>query len=189
MKEYTVKRYSFNELEGEARERAIKNMQERLLNWIDERELKDYLSEEIDEALGGEVISYDLRYSLGYSQGDGVAIYGQISREEAPNFTWPAKAEYVELTRNQWSTHYSHYNSFNVSAFDADEEEVSLKGEVIETQFRDLCKELADKGYKYIESQTSEESAIQYLEDNYEDEFTIDGDYSPITISDVSEVA
>lgn len=189
MKEYTVKRYSFNELEGEARERAIKNMQDRLLNWMDEREITDYLDGQVEDALGGELISYELRYSLGHSQGDGVAIYGRISREEAPNLTWPAKAEYVELTRNSYANHYSHYNTFIVEAYDGDEEEVSLEGEVIETQFRDLCRELAQKGYGYIAGSTDEESAIRYLEDNYDDEFTIDGDYSPITISDTSEVA
>ena len=186
MKEYTVKRYSFSELEGEARATAIKDMQRRLNEWIDEREITDYLNGQIEDALGGELISYDLRYSLGYSQGDGVAIYGQITREEAPNLTWPARAEYVNLVRNQWSTHYSHYNTFSVEAYDADEESVSLEGAVIETQFRDLCRELATKGYRYIESSTNEESAIQYLEDNYEDEFTLDGKYSPITNSEVA---
>ena len=189
MKEYTVKRYSFSELEGEAREKAISVMQRSLNEWIDERELTDYLEGQIDDALGGDLISYELRYSLGYSQGDGVAIYGRISREEAPNLTWPAKAEYVNLVRNQWATHYSHYNTFSVEAYDSDEESVSLEGEVIETQLRDLCKELATKGYKYIENSTDEERAIQYLEDEYEDEFTIDGTYSPITITDTSEVA
>jgi hypothetical protein len=186
VKEYTVKRYSFSELKGEARERAIKDMQRRLNEWIDERELTDYLNGQIEDALGGELISYDLRYSLGYSQGDGVAIYGQITREEAPNLTWPARAEYVNLVRNQWATHYSHYNTFSVEAYDADEESVSLEGEVIETQFRDLCRELAIKGYKYIESSSDEESAITYIEDIYEDEFTLDGKYSPITNSEVA---
>lgn len=181
MKEYTVKRYSFSELSEHARERAIKDMQRRLNEWIDEREITDYLNGQIDDALGGELISYDLRYSLGYSQGDGVAIYGQITREEAPNLTWPARAEYVNLVRNQWATHYSHYNTFSVEAYDADEESVSLEGEVIETQFRDLCRELATKGYKYIESSTDEESAIRYIEDNYEDEFTLEGVYAPIS--------
>jgi len=188
MKEYTVKRYSFSELEGDARERAIKDMRNRLLEWIDEREITDYLSGQIDDALGGEPISYELRYSLGYSQGDGVAIYGRISREEAPNLTWPEGVAFVELTRNQWSNHYSHYNSFNVSGFNEDEDE-GYDCHVIEGQLRDLCKDLANKGYKYIENSTDEESAIRYLEDNYEDEFTIDGTYSPITITDTSEVA
>ncbi len=181
MKEYTVKRYSFSELSEHARERAISDMQRRLNEWIDEREITDYLEGQIDDALGGDLISYELRYSLGYSQGDGVAIYGRISREEAPNLTWPAKAEYVELTRNQWANHYSHYNTFSVEAYDADEESVSLEGEVIETQLRDLCRELATKGYKYIESSTDEESAITYIKDIYEYDFTLDGVYAPIS--------
>lgn len=179
MKEYTVKRYAFNELGEEARERAIKAMSARLNEWIDEREITDYLTGKIEEALGGSVEGIDIRYSLGYSQGDGVAIYGQITREEAPNLTWPAKAEYVELTRNQWSTHNSHYNTFNVTAFDGDEEELESAG-VLEVQLRDLCKELARDGYTYIEAQTSISTAISYLEDNYEDEFTIDGVYDPL---------
>lgn len=178
MKEYTVKRYAFNELGEEARERAIKAMSARLNEWIDERELTDYLTGKIEEALDGSPEDIEVRYSLGYSQGDGVAIYGRILKSEAPNLTWPEGAHYVELTRNSWATHNSHYNTFNVSVYDQDEELMDTG--VIEVQLRDLCKELASAGYKYIEDQSSISTAISYLEDNYEDEFTIDGVYDPL---------
>lgn len=180
MKEYTVKRYTFSELEGEAREKAIKVMSIRLNEWIDERELTDYLEGYIEADLGQLPNDIDVRYSLGYSQGDGVAIYGRILKSEAPNLTWPEGVAFVELTRNSWANHYAHYNTFNVSAFGEDEEE-GADCKVIEEQLRDLCKELANKGYKYIEDQSSISTAISYLEENYEDEFTIDGDYSPIS--------
>ena len=176
MQDYTVRRYSFDELEGEARETAITNMSNRLSEWTDEREITDYLYMQLSNALGGSS-PHDLtiRYSLGYSQGDGVALYGKVNAKECPNLTLPDGTHHIELVRNQWANHSSHYNTFNVEAYDVDYEPIDLTDSVIETQLRDLCRELERAGYKYIESACNKESAISYLEDNYGDEFTLDG--------------
>ena len=45
---------------------------------------------------------------------------------------------------------------------------------ILETQLRDLCRELERDGYKYIEGCTSEEVALEQLQDAG-DVFTIEG--------------
>ena len=167
MKEYTVQRLAFSELNEGARERAIANCQDTLLEYLDEREITDYLRGQIEGALGGYPDDdIEIAYSLSYCQGDGVAIYGMIRRADAPDLSWPEGAAYVTMTRNSWGHHYSHYNSFSVDVCDEEGEIVEeVEGNrVLETQLRDLCRELERAGYKYIEGMTSREAAIEYLE-------------------------
>jgi hypothetical protein len=176
MKDYIVRRYSFQELEGEAKAKAIEEMRNSLYEMVGESDLTEYLTDMTMEALGGESESIRLAYSLSYSQGDGVAIYGTIQREDAPDLSWPEGATYVELNRNEWGIHYSHYNSFNVDAYD-EEGEVVEDSKILETQLRDLCRELERSGYKYIDGSCTEEVAIERLEDSG-DVFTIDGKWN-----------
>jgi hypothetical protein len=70
------------------------------------------------------------------------------------------------LTRNSWGHHYSHWNTFSVEIYDVEGETVddSDGTRILETQLRDLCRELERAGYKYIEGMTSREAAIEYLE-------------------------
>jgi hypothetical protein len=139
---------------------------------ISESDLTEYLTECVYIGLGGRP-SIDLAYSLGYCQGDGVAIYGTIQREDAPDLSWPESAAYVELSKNSWGHHYSHYNTFDVGVYDEEGDFIEDK-RIIETQLRDLCRQLERDGYKYIESSTTEEVAIDQLMDAG-DVFTIDG--------------
>lgn len=166
MKEYTVQRFAFSELSDNSREIAILKCQDTLLEYLDEREITDYLRGQIEGALGGYPDDdIEIAYSLSYCQGDGVAIYGMIRRADAPDLTWPEGADHVTMTRNSWGHHYSHYNSFSVDVYDA-EGEIVGEGDgtrILETQLRDLCRELERAGYKYIEGMTSREAAIEYL--------------------------
>lgn len=178
MKEYTVQRLAFSELNDEARERAISKCRDQLLEILDEREISDYLRDQIEGALGGYPEDIDIEYSLSYCQGDGVAIYGMIRRADAPDLSWPEGAAYVTMTRNSWGNHYSHYNSFSVDVCDEEGEIVddSDGTRILETQLRDLCRELERAGYKYIEGMTSREAAIEYLE-------TEEGEIDPLFLS------
>jgi hypothetical protein len=187
MKEYTVTRYSFDELSETAKEKVIQRTREDLHNWLSEREITEYLTDKLIEELGSNAEELEIAYSLSYCQGDGVAIYGRLWKSES--LTWPEGVAYLELTRNQWANHYSHYNSFNVSAYDEEGYELGLDLSVVEGQLRDLCRDLERYGYRCIELDTNEESARNYIESSYGDEFTIDGDYDPITVTDTSEVA
>ena len=167
MKDYTVRRLAFSELNEGARERAILQLQDTLHEYLDEREITDYLRGQIEGALGGYPDEdIEIAYSLSYCQGDGVAIYGMIRRADAPDLTWPEGADHVMLTRNSWGHHYSHWNTFSVEIYDVEGETVD-DGDgthILETQLRDLCRELERAGYKYIEGMTSREAAIEYLQ-------------------------
>jgi hypothetical protein len=167
MKDYTVRRFAFSELSTHSRETAINKLQDTLHEYLDEREITDYLRGQIEDSLGGYPDEdIEIAYSLSYCQGDGVAIYGMLRRSDAPDLTWPEGADHVMLTRNSWGHHYSHWNSFSVEIYDAQGETVedSDGTRILETQLRDLCRELERAGYKYIEGMTSREAAIEYLE-------------------------
>jgi hypothetical protein len=174
MKDYTVRRFAFSELNEGARERAITKLQDTLLEYLDEREITDYLRGQIEGSLGGYPDEdIEIAYSLSYCQGDGVAIYGMLRRSDAPDLTWPVNADHVTLTRNSWGHHYSHWNTFNVEIYDVEGEILDQDTDtgygadgtrILETQLRDLCRELERAGYKYIEGMTSREAAIEYLE-------------------------
>jgi hypothetical protein len=170
MNEYTVRRYSFSELNEEARDKAIADTRNQLLELLGENEITDHLEYQLEEDLGSLPDDITIAYSLSYCQGDGVALYGRIYKSEAPSFTWPEGSHYVDLVRNSWSNHYSHYNSFNVELSDENDEPIDLSGSVIEDQLRALCKKLETLGYKYIENETSELSAIQFLNDQESEE-------------------
>jgi hypothetical protein len=170
MNEYTVRRYSFSELNEEARNKAIEETRNRLLEWLREEEITDYLEGKLEEDLGSLPEDITIAYSLSYCQGDGVALYGRIYKSEAPDLSWPEGSHYVDLVRNSWSNHYSHYNSFNVELSDENDEPIDLSGSSIEEQLRHLCKRLETLGYRYIENETSELSALQYLTDQEREE-------------------
>ena len=170
MKDYTLRLYSFNELDDDAKDKAIYEMQNRLHEWIGEEELTDYLTYKLEDAIGDKH-ELDLQYSLSYCQGDGVALYGRLYREQAPLLTWPDRVAYVDLVKNSWGYRYSHWNSFSVEASDEHDEPVDLAGTVIEQQLRDLCKDLERSGYAYMEGATTRDAAITYIQDNYADDF------------------
>lgn len=170
MNEYTVRRYSFSELNEEARAKAIADTRNRLFNWLGEEEITNYLEGKLEEDLGSLPTNLTIAYSLSYCQGDGVALYGRLHKGEATDLSWPEGAYYVDLVRNSWSNHYSHYNSFNVEAYDENDEPVDLSGSPIEDQLRELCKKLEKLGYRYIENETNELSAIQFLTDEEREE-------------------
>jgi hypothetical protein len=173
MQDYQVRRYSFTELDDKAKEGAITTMRESLYEVISEDDLTEYLTDKVVDAVGGESEDIKVAYSLSYCQGDGVAIYGTIKREDAPDLSWPEGASYVELSKNSWGHHYSHWNTFNVDIYDEEDEVIEDK-HILETQLRDLCRQLERDGYKYIEGSTTEEVAIDQLLDAG-DVFTIDG--------------
>jgi hypothetical protein len=170
MQEYTVRRYSFAELNEEARENAIENAQRYLHEWLSEQEITDYLEGKLEEDLGSLPTNLTIAYSLSYCQGDGVALYGRLHKGEATDLSWPEGAYYADLVRNSLSNHYSHYNTFNLEVSDENGDPIDLSGSAIEDQLRDLCKKLEKLGYRYIENETSRESAIRFLEDQDSEE-------------------
>jgi len=170
MHDYTVRRYSFSELNEEAQSKAIADTRNRLMEWLREEEITDYLEGKLEEDLGSLPTNITIAYSLSYCQGDGVALYGRLHKGEATDLSWPEGAYYVDLVRNSLSNHYSHYNTFNVEAYDENDDPIDLGESAIEEQLRHLCRRLETLGYRYIENETNELSALQYLTDEEREE-------------------
>lgn len=128
-------------------------------------------------------VGLTVEWSLSNCQGDGVAIYGTLNSDDAPNVNWHG-ASTATFTRNSHGNHYSHEHCMTVSLFSYDEAGYEIDADTATTetfaeQFRDLCRELARSGYAEIENLTSEQAVIEYLEWSEPRRFTIDGDIHP----------
>ena len=71
-----VEVYSYDELDGKAREK-VKTFYFDIKVDCDAEYFKDYVREDLKEDWG--VTDLDMYYSLSYSQGDGVCLYGYVS--------------------------------------------------------------------------------------------------------------
>ena len=197
MKQVTVTETVFllGELSDTAREKALEKMRMALYDNIDSSQITDHLNGELYSALTGEYdgeistkeltkrIGLTIEWSLSHCQGDGVAIYGALYSDNAPNVEWHG-ADTAIFTRNDHGHHYSHENCMNISLFTKDDDgcSIDVENETLETftqQFRDLCRELARSGYAEIENLTSEQAVVEYLEWSEPRRFTIDGDIHP----------
>jgi hypothetical protein len=197
MKQVTVTETVFvlGELSDTAREKALEKMRMALYDNIDSSQITDHLNGELYSALTGtyvgEISKKELtkrvglivEYSLSHCQGDGVAIYGTLNSDDAPNVNWHG-ASTATFTRNSHGNHYSHEHCMNISLFSYDEAgyEIDADKATTETfaeQFRDLCRELARSGYAEIENLTNEQAVLDHLEWSEPRRFTIDGDIHP----------
>ena len=198
MKPITVTKtvFTLDELSILARQNALEKMCTELHEWIEPDQITEYLNGELLTMLTGECVGeisskeltkrtgLKMEYSLSYSQGDGVAIYGEIYATDAPKLNW-YNADNARLTRNGYGTYYSHYNTFDVVVCGEDENGnyTTLDGdtgEAITDQFRDICRQLSRLGYQQIEALTNEEAIRGYLEMNYARIFTENGDLDSI---------
>jgi len=194
MKPITVTKtvFTLDELSDAARQNALEKMCTELHEWIEPDQVTEYLNGELLTMLTGECVGeisskeltkrvgLKIEYSLSYSQGDGVAIYGEIFAQDAPKLEWH-NADNARLTRNGYGNYYSHYNTFDVVVCGEDENGnyTTLDGdtgEAITDQFRDICRQLARLGYQQIEALTNEEAIRGHLEMNYARIFTENGD-------------
>ena len=187
--------YTLDELSDTARRNALEKMCTWMNEWIEPDQVTEYLNGELFTILTGECVGEigndDLNrrvgliveWSLNYCQGDGVAIYGTLNSDDAPNVKWHG-ASNATFTRNSHGHHYSHENCMTVELFsygenghqlDADKETTEKFAE----QFRDVCRELARLGYDQIENLTDEQAIREHLEWTQPRRFTEDGDIYP----------
>jgi len=197
MKQVTVTETVFllGELSDKAREKALEKMRYELAEWLDSSQITDYLNGELYSALTGAYegemrpkdlskrVGLTVEWSLSNCQGDGVAIYGTLYKDDAPNVNWHG-ADTATFTRNSHGHHYSHENCMTIALFTSDDDGCSIDTdtdttEMFAEQFRDLCRELARSGYAEIENLTSEQAVVEYLEWSEPRRFTIDGDIHP----------
>lgn len=184
MKNYTITRYSFEELTPEARIKAIENERNSAYNYIPEEFLSESMRQKLNYLLFGEDIypgKLDISYSLGYSQGDGASFTGRINRSEALGLPWPANADYAEIVRRD--RHYSHAYTIRAELFDDTGEELETPKEFAD-EIRKICGKLEELGYAEIEEWCSESRAIESLSEDG-DIFLANGTISrPVGISE-----
>jgi hypothetical protein len=179
MQRYTVTRYTYDELGPEAQEKALEWWREQ--KWADDSSwwLTPMLQEHLSDALGSESQDLKLYYSLSYSQGDGVAIEGRLTPADAPLLSWPEGAAYAYLKH---SGHYYHEYSFSVNLESDEGDDVAGDAaDIFTQQLRDICKDLESVGYKAIEADLADDSILEDIRANTEDDWTAEGKLSRVT--------
>lgn len=170
MRKFTTEHvvYSYDELSDAAKEKARQW-------WIDGLQYDD-LSEAMTEYLTDTLLpKYNLscadptlRYSLGYSQGDGASFTGRIEYRG----TW-----YGDVTTNSYGNFYSHYNTVNLDnlySIKTDKEAPQATVDSVEEMIRDIGRALEKCGYDYIEYEQEREVVEDNIRAN-EYEFYEDG--------------
>jgi len=195
MTEITITRnvYTIDELPDKAG--ALEQVRSDLYEYLENDMITEHLNGELYFALtgthDGEISTKELtkrvgltiEWSLSNCQGDGVALYGTLYKDNAPNVEWHG-ADTATFTRNSHGHHYSHENCMTIALFTSDDDGCSIDADTDTTetfaeQFRDLCRQLARSGYAEIEYATSIDAAAEHLENNCPRRFNEDGTYAP----------
>jgi hypothetical protein len=198
MKNLEFKVYYFEELNEEAKKKAIEDFRRRgtWKQW-DNENLSKYFKERLREY--GFYNDVQIEFSLGYCQGDGVAFYGEIyfskwlknhqdhfTKKELKRLEWLNNVFGIEVstTRNSYGYHYSHYNTMDIEVTcdryidlrDGDllDEVLNKVEELLEDEVVELSCDLERIGYEEIEYKNSDEYIIESIIAN-EYEFTEDG--------------
>jgi hypothetical protein len=188
--------YKYDELSTEeAKEKA----REQVRNHLHETFDNSSLSKDFDESLSDAGYPYmKIEFSLNYSQGDGMAFYGTVNGNDvlalAERLLDPAEyhkfqalhseADFtVEITRNSYGYHYSHFNTmtvdvdctndYNDEAYNSDVHKLFC--DLVDADVREVSKRLAKDGYAEIEYQTSDEQVLERIKDNDQWRFEEDG--------------
>jgi hypothetical protein len=192
MRDITVTRqvYLLAELDDTARTAAIELLRNENYENIPSDMISESLNGQLVYLLTGEWVGditdkelkrlsgLTLEWRLGYCQGDGVAIYGEIYNDYATQLTW-GDAVYTKLTRNSHGHHYAHPNCFTVELFDGDGD-IIKDNDAIADELRDICRKLERYGYAEIDNYTSEPYVIELLNDNPTPRiFNADGTLAP----------
>lgn len=175
MKIKTIEVFEFSELSKEAKERAH-------AKWIESNNyyfLSEYLNERLHELLkeNNIVVTNDtskagtkptqVQYSLSCSQGDGCMFAG--------TFEWMGYTVHIKQ-----SGHYTHSNSKKLEVVDSEGVYAPDESEkAFDAMYHEICKQLENDGYAYIEHENSMENFEETCEAN-EYTFTKDGEMEDI---------
>ncbi len=182
--------YSINELSEAAKQKAIEKYRGNMDYFMDF--FNEYCNEQLTEAGFEET---ELRYSLSYSQGDGLSfsaknycklyelfleVLGKGKERTAKllseNCTIKIKNEgrYCFASKSDIDLYIENYtSSINVLNTNNIDNIVSKVLSKLESIYIDLCTKLKNEGYEEIEYQTSEEAIIEIFEAN---EYTFEAD-------------
>jgi hypothetical protein len=165
--EHTV--YTFDELSDDAKQTAIEHHRD----FINDT-MGDFLEVDMDDKISELFKQYkitpvniQLRYSLGYSQGDGASFTGDIE--------WGAYR--ATIGTNHWGIHYQHSKTVDVKEMNSlktDKDAPDKKWSELQNIVETIGNELAKYGYDCIETQLEDENVIDSIKIN-EYEFNEDG--------------
>lgn len=188
-RKYEILTYEYKELSDTAKKVALEELRERAIDWDN----SDQITELFQERL--ELLGYptdNVGWSLGYCQGDGVAFYGQIETRKVIDRLYASEPERRESILKLWETglfdmkitrsnsHYHHFNTMRVemseNAYDTDDgfQLAESVRDDIQSDVKDVSKELEEIGYKEIEYYTEDATLIDDAEAN-DIEFTASG--------------
>ena len=158
--------YRFDELSEEAQARAISDYRENMEHYFLGEDMMERLSELLTEHnIYG--VDTQVRYSLGYSQGDGASFIGDIEY----------KGYRADITPNQWGNHYQHSRSVSVAEMlhlETNEDAPDELYKELEGIVEHIGDALAKYGYDWLERAESDEAIIDEILAN-EYEFYEDG--------------
>lgn len=187
MRTIRTKIYKFKELNEKAKAKAISiEIDNRLEGDLILIDFSDYCTEKAEKE-GFENI--ELKYSLNYSQGDGLSFSGFVNLEKIipeiiPNIKKSVLDIIInncisELRGNTGRYYFARPSDYNLwlrsyETYSNLEDFIDQIRGLISSKYVKLCKELEEYGYKQIDNETSEETIVEILSES-DREFYIDG--------------
>ncbi len=166
MREITQTVYKFSELSENAKKKVVERFIEKEADeYFDTVEV---IKEQFEEMVQEKGYPTDnIRWSLGYCQGDGVAVYCEptVCNDILKRLGVDCSEEVIMEIRHYGSYRYNHHNSMEVIlSSDEIKDKTLCEWEVFVLQdLKTLSSELEKRGYEIIESNHSEESAVEAL--------------------------
>ena len=140
--------YTYDELSDKAKKAVVERWREVAYEHLNSGEILETIQDHILGTLSeGKFATWDnfngsdrgqsgnlkVEYSLSHCQGDGVAFYGRLYRNDAPRLNWGVLQDNVglnevRLIRNSHGNHYSHYNCFNLEFYNEDGDLIGTDG-------------------------------------------------------------
>lgn len=195
--------YCIDDLTGAARRRALDSARQELYDWLEVMDLDgvvrsavlNEMFESLDDVDGCQYLSQ--KWSLSYSQGDGVALSGKLHRTDKNLLDFPDGVDTVGFTM---IGNYTHEHSFEITYYTLDPDwglvdiatstsrevfilDKGLDADTLKPQFqkfddqvRQVCVSAERSAYQWIEDATGDEAAEDMLRScDFPYRFDVDG--------------
>jgi hypothetical protein len=130
--------YTYDELSDKAKKAVVERVREVDYECINSYEVEETIQDHVlsvltESATWDKLSDLKIEFSLNHCQGDGVAFYGRLYRNDAPRLNWGilqdnVGLQEVRLVRNSHGNHYSHYNCFNLEFYNEDGDLIGTDG-------------------------------------------------------------
>jgi len=167
-----VEVYNFEELSDSVKEKVLNKFREQNDYYFLEGNLNEELNLLLEKHKIKQLEAPALRYSLSYSQGDGVSFIGRFE----------FKGYFVRVNLGHLSNLYSHSRTTDISIEadddhngDITEELQEINEEEFKNIYYEICDELEKIGYSHIEAEDDDETIKEDIRAN-EYKFLANGD-------------